>query len=90
MKQPPDSRQFDLTTRQTEPHAFIQWKGTDVCMDFHCDCGSHNHFDGEFAYFVKCGSCGQEWEMPSNVFPRKRLADDRTGEARLMVADEDE
>lgn len=30
------------------PYAFIQWKGTDVCMDFHCECGAHCHFDGSY------------------------------------------
>ena len=54
-----------------EPHAFIQWKGTDLCMDFHCDCGAHSHFDGTFAYTVKCQHCSTVWEMPCNIFPRK-------------------
>lgn len=53
------------------PHAFVQWKGTNVCMDFHCECGAHCHFDGYFAYTVKCPHCGTVWEMPFNVFPRK-------------------
>ncbi len=54
-----------------DPHAFIQWKGTDVCMDFYCECGEHCHFDGYFAYTVKCPKCEQVWEMPFNLFPRK-------------------
>jgi len=53
------------------PRAFIQWKGTDVCMDFHCDCGAHCHFDGYFAYAVKCPHCGAVWEMPYMAYPRK-------------------
>lgn len=53
------------------PNAFIQWKGTDVCMDFHCECGTNCHFDGFFAYAVKCQHCETIWEMPFNVFPRK-------------------
>lgn len=44
------------------PHAslddwktFIQWKGTDVCMDWICDeCGKHNHEDRDFMYEVQC------------------------------------
>lgn len=40
------------------PHAFIQWKGTDVCMDVYCKCGQPNHIDGFFAYNVKCRHCG--------------------------------
>jgi hypothetical protein len=54
-----------------DPYAFIQWKGTDVCMDFHCECGAHNHFDGYFAYAVKCPHCGTIWEMPHYLKPRK-------------------
>ncbi len=45
-------------TREGEPHTWIQWKGTDVCMDIHCKCGCHSHFDGYFAYHVKCPECG--------------------------------
>lgn len=47
---------------------FIQYKGTDLCMDFYCpDCGEHSHFDGMFAYAVKCGACGAEFKMPEDV-----------------------
>lgn len=54
-----------------EPSAYIQWKGTDVCMDFHCECGAGCHFDGDFAYYVKCPHCDQVWEMPHTIYPRK-------------------
>lgn len=40
------------------PHGWVQWKGTDVCMDIHCKCGELSHVDAEFAYYVKCSSCG--------------------------------
>jgi len=47
---------------------FIQWKGTDLCMDFHCPkCGDHSHFDGMFGYFIECGECGQRYKMPTDV-----------------------
>ena len=54
-----------------EPSVYIQWKGTDVCMDFHCDCGAFCHFDGDFAYVVQCPHCKTLWQMPSIVYPRK-------------------
>jgi len=38
----------------SEGSTFIQWKGTDVCMDLKFDCGCDLHVDAEFAYFVKC------------------------------------
>ena len=45
-------------TRKGEPHGWVQWKGTDVCMDIHCKCGCVSHIDAEFAYFVECPECG--------------------------------
>ncbi len=42
----------------TDAEMFIQWKGTDVCLDFYCPCGAHGHFDGDFAYNVRCPNCG--------------------------------
>lgn len=40
------------------PHGWIQWKGTDVCMDIHCKCGESTHIDDEFCYTIKCKTCG--------------------------------
>jgi hypothetical protein len=48
-------------------HAFIQWKGTDVCMDFYCSCGGYGHIDGMFAYYVKCADCGQVYASPAHI-----------------------
>lgn len=61
---------FDFN-RTDKPNAFIQWKGTDVCMDFYCECGAHCHFDGYFAYVVKCPHCEIVYEMPYMIYPRK-------------------
>lgn len=46
---------------------FIQWKGTDVCMDVHCACGNHQHVDNEFVYAVKCDGCGQKYAVGFHV-----------------------
>ncbi len=62
---------FDLNAKQPAPNAFIQWKGTDVCMDFHCECGARHHIDASFVYAVKCHECGAIWEMPSHLYPRR-------------------
>ena len=43
------------------PSAFIQWKGTDVCMDVYCSCGAHVHVDADFTYAVQCGECGKHY-----------------------------
>jgi hypothetical protein len=41
-----------------KPHGWIQWKGTNVCMDVYCKCGAHSHIDASFAYYFKCSDCG--------------------------------
>jgi len=56
---------------QEAPWVFLQWKGTDACFDFHCKCGAHCHFDGDFAYYVECPHCNRIYEMPFNLFPRE-------------------
>lgn len=50
-----------------KPHAWIQWKGTNVCMDVHCLCGYHSHVDDEFAYYVVCPMCQRKWMMNGHV-----------------------
>ncbi len=45
-------------TQRGKPHGWIQWKGTDVCMDLHCKCGELTHIDGDFVYHIKCPMCG--------------------------------
>lgn len=50
---------WDLQDQQEgKPHGWIQWKGTDACMDIHCECGEMSHIDAEFCYYVKCPYCG--------------------------------
>lgn len=54
---------------------FIQWKGTDLCMDFHCpECEAHSHFDGFFAYHVQCPNCGTFFKMPTDIEVEKLAA----------------
>jgi hypothetical protein len=45
-------------TYEGSPNGWIQWKGTDVCMDVYCKCGEHSHVDASFLYHVECPSCG--------------------------------
>jgi len=72
-----------------KPHGWVQWKGTNVCMDFHCDCGAVGHVDGLFAYHIKCGACGKVWEVDGHVFLREP-GDDYSGECTLTAAMDDE
>lgn len=56
----------------TDAETFIQWKGTDVCMDFYCPCGvGHAHVDGYFANFIQCQKCGTVYEMGTQVLARR-------------------
>jgi len=50
-----------------KPHGWIQWKGTNVCMDIHCKCGEHMHIDADFAYHVKCGACGTVYACNGHI-----------------------
>ena len=49
------------------PHGWIQWKGTQVCIDLHCACGVHGHLDTDFLYEVHCIACGQYYSLSPNV-----------------------
>lgn len=49
------------------PHGWIQWKGTDVCIDIHCKCGESVHFDGDFMYYVRCPYCNQIYEANGHI-----------------------
>jgi hypothetical protein len=52
------------------PEVFLQWKGTDACLDFYCTCGRQWHFDGYFANELTCGHCGQTWKLPHMLTPQ--------------------
>lgn len=49
------------------PHGWIQWKGTNVCMDVHCVCGALGHVDADFCYFIRCVNCGRTYGVGGNV-----------------------
>lgn len=49
------------------PNGWIQWKGTNVCMDVYCTCGGHTHVDGDFVYAIKCGECGALYEVSGHI-----------------------
>ena len=49
------------------PHGWIQWKGTDVCIDLYCECGCHSHIDGDFFYYFQCPECKQIYAVGQNI-----------------------
>lgn len=65
----------DAERPKGEAHNFIQWKGTQVCMDLWCSCGGSSHLDADFAYNVRCPYCGQVWNMGWSVEMRPAAAD---------------
>ena len=69
MRFSPDFTPIDGTS------VFIQWKGTEVCLDFSCECGAGGHFDGYFAYQLRCGVCGRVWDLPHTLalIPQQRF-----------------
>lgn len=60
----------DVLDKLGSPHvpgAYLQWKGTNACIDLYCSCGAHVHFDGYFLYQWTCQKCGSNYLMPSNI-----------------------
>ena len=53
--------------RDGEPHGWLQWKGTDMCMDLHCECGTQSHVDGEFGYTVRCPACNTIYSCNGHI-----------------------
>ncbi len=49
------------------PKIYIQWKGTDACLDLYCVCGEQWHMDEDFLYFVKCPYCGRVYETSCHI-----------------------
>lgn len=50
-----------------EGHGWIQWKGTSVCIDVRCRCGTMGHYDGTFLYFYRCTACGVTFSVGQTV-----------------------
>lgn len=55
----------------SEPELYVQWKGTEVCLDFQCECSAEEdayefHFDGFMFGHVKCPRCGTVWEIDAH------------------------
>lgn len=65
---------------------FIQWKGTNVCLDFRCTCGADGHLDDSFAYFVECPACGSIFEMGTQVIAKR--VESANGSVRVLQLDQ--
>lgn len=57
----------------------VQWKGTDLCMDFWCPaCGQYSHIVGFFMDIIDCDHCYARFEMPTDL-PLKRVVEANVG-----------
>lgn len=46
-----------------DSHGWIQWKGTDACIDIHCKiCNHMTHIDDSFTYYIQCPYCKTVFE----------------------------
>lgn len=50
-----------------DAHGWIQWKGTDACVDLHCKCGALLHYDGDFLYYFECPHCQRMFALGQNI-----------------------
>lgn len=58
---------YDRDNPPGEAHGWVQWKGTDVCVDVHCKCGQSGHVDGYFFYYYICSNCGTRYALGQHV-----------------------
>ncbi len=56
-----------LFPTQERPHGWVQWKGTQACIDLLCACGVHGHLDEDFLYHVKCSVCGAVYALDGQI-----------------------
>lgn len=81
--------------RQTLPkegqsHGWIQWKGTDVCMDVWCECGHQGHIDDSFVYYVSCPECGAIYMCNGHIELVRLTAEEKMGiHNAKSIGDED-
>jgi hypothetical protein len=57
----------DFKPVEKDSYGWIQWNGTNVCMDIHCICGHFGHFDGDFFYYFECPKCKRKFAVGSNI-----------------------
>jgi hypothetical protein len=73
--------------REGLPHGWIQWKGTDVCMDVHCKCGAHTHVDDSSTYYIKCPACGTTYFCNGHI---EFIEVEDIGGSRVVVSEMEE
>lgn len=55
------------------PTIWVQWKGTEPCFDFWCECSEvdgdfgHADFDAPAPYAIQCARCGRKYDLPQTL-----------------------
>jgi len=52
---------------RSDAHGWIQWKGTDVCIDLLCPCGRLSHVDVLGFYAFECPGCHTKYAVGQTV-----------------------
>lgn len=59
---------FDIEEKyEDQPHGWIHWEGTDVCMEINCKCGCQFYINSSHAYHVKCPECGRVYSCNGHI-----------------------
>lgn len=66
-----ESEAVQADGKDGRPGSFIQWKGTELCADFHCPCGGGGHIDAMFAYSLHCPACDRRWHLSPRLLVRE-------------------
>ncbi len=64
-------------------YGWIQWKGTNVCIDIHCACGHAGHVDTDFFYAYECPQCHAKYAVAQVI----RLIPLETPEKQAFFSD---
>jgi hypothetical protein len=67
---------YDRDNPITGSYGWIQWKGTDVCIDITCECGYRGHYEGWFLYYYSCPVCGLKYALGQNIALIKLLPEE--------------
>jgi hypothetical protein len=77
-----------VTNNMKRPNAFIQWKGTNSCVDYYCTCGEQFHIDDSFVYAVQCPYCERRFEVSSNIELREMEPNEKWEGATIKRGDQ--
>lgn len=62
------------------PIGWIQHKGSNLCMDIHCECGELHHIDSSFCYEIVT-PCGRMYSVGATV-PLFRIYEQTSAELK--------